>query len=202
VSLADGASAGIEIGRKTDDQKYYARATGSKLVAKIPPALIEDIEKGARNLRMARLLDIATYEVTGFDVAAPGAARTFAKSTAKDAQGVETTVWKASALPPGPPAPAPPKDATPEKVSDALFAVGGLEASDFIDAPRAPSTYGLDAPALRVVFRFEGGKPEDWFEIGLSGADAFGRRRDDRAVLKLDRKKADDLIAAFRSLGS
>ena len=94
------------------------------------------------------------------------------------------------------------KNVTQEKASDAFFAIGGLDAAEFVDAPKALSTYGLDAPALRVALRFEGDKNEDWFEVAVKGDAAFARRRDDAAVLKLDKAKTEALIKNFTALGS
>ena len=183
----------LELGRKTDDSKYYAREASSTLVATIPTALVDDLDKGLRNLRATRLLDVAAYEVTGFDVAAAGVTRTFTKSTSKGKDGAETILWKSTA---------PAKDATQEKASDALFAIGGLEAAEFVDAPKAPAAYGLDAPALRITLRFEGGKKDDWFEVAIKDDSAYARRRDDTAVLKLEKAKTEALIKSFTELGS
>jgi hypothetical protein len=183
----------LEIGKKTADGKYYARAGSSKLVATISTALVDDLDRGLKNLRSARLLDVAAYEVSGFEVASAGVTKTFTKSTTKGKDGVDQVLWKSTA---------PVKDATQEKASDALFAIGSLDAAEFIDAPKALAAYGLDAPALRVALRFEGGKKEDWFEVAVKGDSAFARRRDDAAVLRLDKAKTEALIKNFATLGS
>ena len=193
VGLTGSKSVVLEIGKKTDDGKYYAREASSALVATITSGIVEDVDKGVKNLRATRLLDIAAYEVIGFDFTISGTNRMFSKTTSKDKDGVEQIAWKGTA---------PAKDATQEKASEALFAVGGLDASEFIDAPKPPATYGLDAPALRVALRFEGDKKEDWFEVAIKGDDAFARRRDDTAVLKLDKAKTEALIKSFSVLGS
>ena len=193
LGLDDGKTLTIDAGKKTDDAKVYARNTASKLVAVIAAALVDDLDKGLKNVRSARLLDLAAYEVSGFDVSSAGATKTFTKVTAKGKDGVDEISWKATA---------PAKDAAQDKVSDALFGVGGLEAAEYIDAPKTPSTYGLEAPALRVTLRFEGEKAADWFEVAIKGNDAFARRRDDAAVLKLDKSKTEALIKNFTSLGS
>jgi hypothetical protein len=124
---------------------------------------------------------------------AKGVTRTFTKSTTKGKDGAETVVWKSVA---------PAKDATQEKASDALFAIGGLEAAEFVDAPKTLFSYGLDAPALRVVLRFEGEKKEDWFEVAVKDDAGYARRRDDSAVLKLDKAKTEALIKNFAELGA
>jgi hypothetical protein len=193
LGLADGRTETLEVGGKADGGKYYARSAASNLVATISAGLADDLDKGLRNFRTVRLLDVAAYEVNGFDVIADGVTKTFTKTSTKGKDGVDQIVWKGAA---------PAKDATQEKVSDAMFAIGGLDASDFVDTPKAPGSYGLDAPAIRVVLRFEGDKPADWFEVGLKGDAAYARRRDDVAVLKLDKAKAEALIQSFASLGS
>ncbi|HQZ16944.1 MAG TPA: DUF4340 domain-containing protein [Vicinamibacteria bacterium] len=183
----------LEVGKKTDDGKYYAREAASKLVAVIPTAVADDLDKGLRNLRATRLLDVATYEVTSLEVAASGTTRTFTKSTTKGKDGIDQIAWKSVA---------PVKDATEEAATSAMIAIGGAEVSDFIDAPKALPAYGLDAPALRVTLRFDGGKKEDWFELSVKDDAGFARRRDDVAVLKLDKAKTEGLIKAFTALGS
>jgi hypothetical protein len=193
IGVTGGKTTVLQIGKKTDDSKYYAREGSSTLVATISPALVDDLDKGLKNLRASRLLDVAAYEVIGFDVTAAGSNRMFSKTSTKDKEGVEQVTWKAGA---------PAKDATQEKVTDALFAVGGLEAAEFIDQPKPAATYGLDAPAVRVTIRFDGDKKEDWFEVSIKGDEAFGRRRDDAAVLKLDKAKTEALIKSFTVLGS
>lgn len=183
----------IELGKKTADNRYYAREGSATLVATINAALVDDLDKGLKNLRLSRLLDVAAYEVAGLDVTSAGVTKSFTKATSKSADGLDVVTWKSTA---------PVKDAAPDKASDALFAIGGLDAAEFIDRPVAPSLYGLDAPTLRVTVRFDGDKKEDWFEIGLKGDAAFARRRDDRAVLKLDKAKTEALIKSFSELGS
>lgn len=186
-----GKSVVLEIGKKTDDSKYYAREASSALVATIGSGLVDDLDKGFKNLRANRLLDVAAYEVIGFDVTAAGTDKMFSKTTTKGKDGVEQILWKGQA---------PAKDVTQEKASDALFAVGGLDAVEFVDNPKAAATYGLDKPALRVALRFEGDKKEDWFEVAIKGEEAFGRRRDDTSVLKLDKAKTEALIKSFTTL--
>jgi hypothetical protein len=190
----DGAKTlALEIGKKTEAGKYYAREASSKLVALIPAAVPDDLDKGLKNLRATRLLDVATYEVTSLDVSAGGAVKTFTKSTVKGKDGIDSVVWKSTA---------PTKDAPEEAVSSAMIAIGGAEAAEFIDAPKGPSAYGLEAPAVRVTLHFEGGKKEDWFELSVKGDTGFGRRKNDVAVLKLDKAKTEGLIKSFTALGS
>lgn len=193
LGLGADRTAVIEIGRKTDENRYFAREGSAALVATISAALVDDLDKGLKNLRASRLLDVAAYEVAGFDVTSAGVTKTFTKATTKSADGLDVVSWKATA---------PVKDAPPDKTSDALFSIGGLDAAEFLDRPGAPSLYGLDAPALRVTLRFDGEKKEDWFEVGLKGDAAFARRRDDSAVLKLDKAKTEALIRSFTVLGS
>lgn len=193
LGLKGGQTFSLEIGARTADAKDYARETSSALIATIAQALADDLDKGLKNLRAARLLDVAAYEVNGFTVTAGGTTRVFTKSTSKGQDGMDALLWKGTA---------PAKDATAERVSEALFAVGGLDAAEFIDAPKTLATYGLETPALRVALRFDGGKKEDWFEVAVKDDAAFARRRDDTAILKLDKTKTEALIKSFTILGS
>lgn len=193
LGLKGGRTASLEIGGKGADAKYYAREASSTTIATIAQALADDLDKGLKNLRAARLLDVAAYEVNGLTVSGGGSTRVFAKSTSKGKDGMDVVLWKGTA---------PAKDAPADKVSEALFAVGGIDAAEFIDAPKPLAAYGLDAPALRVALRFEGDKKEDWFEVAVKGDAGFARRRDDTAVLKLDKAKTEALVRSFTVLGS
>jgi hypothetical protein len=169
--------------------KYYARQAGTGLVAVVPATLADDLAKGMGELRAKRLLEVATYETEGFDVVAAGAKRTYAKSTTKDKDGLDKTQWKRTA----PDA----KDLETTKVEDALFKMGGVEVSEFVDQPQALAAYGLDAPALKVTVKAKG---ESWIEVGKKDGAVYARRSGDAAVLKLDPTKAEELLKAFAEL--
>jgi hypothetical protein len=204
--LADGTRRTLEIGQAAGAAAspapglpagsagpVHARVAGSPLVAVIPGALVDDLAKGLAALRATRLLDVATYEVVGFDVEVAGAPkRTYVRSSQKDKEGVDVHTWKRTA----PDA----KDLTTNTVQDALFLVGAVEVRSFVDAPAAPATYGLDAPAAKVSLRYDGGKPATSFEVGRKGSDVFGRRAGDNAVLALDPAKAEELLKALGGL--
>jgi hypothetical protein len=192
LGLADGSTRALEIGAATADKKYQVRQSGSAMVAVVPSALVDELAKGMGNLRAKRLLDVATYDVESFDATEAGVKKTYAKTTAKDKDGVESSKWKRTA----PDA----KDLETSKVEDALFKVGGVEASELIDAPKADTEYGLDAPAFHLVIRMGSGKGQSLLTIGKKGDAAYARRSGDAAVLKLEPAKADDLLKAFKDL--
>jgi hypothetical protein len=114
------------------------------------------------------------------------------RSSTKDKEGVDVFHWKRTA-----PAAA---DLETNKVQDALFLVGGAEAQGFIDAPGAPGQYGLEAPALKVTVRHEGGKPPLTFELGSQGGTWYARRSGDQSLLTLDPAKAQELVKTFSAL--
>ena len=169
--------------------KYYARQAGTGLVAVVPATLAADLAKGMGELRAKRLLEIATYETEGFEAVAGGTRRAYAKSTTKDKDGFDKTQWKRTA----PDA----KDLETTKVEDALFKMGGVEVSEFVDRPADAATYGLDAPVLKVTVKAKG---ESWIELGKKDGSFYARRSGDSAVLKLDPAKAEELIKAFSEL--
>jgi hypothetical protein len=169
--------------------KYYARQAGTGLVAVVPATLADDLAKGMGELRAKRLLEVATYETEGFEALAGGTKKAYAKSTTKDKDGFDKTQWKRTA----PDA----KGLETTKVEDALFKMGGVEVSEFVDQPLAPAAYGLDAPVLKVTVKAKG---ESWIEVGKKDGAVYARRSGDSAVLKLDPTKADELIKAFSDL--
>jgi hypothetical protein len=174
---------------KPKPTKYYARQAGAGLVAVVPATLFDDLAKGMGELRAKRLLEVATYETEGFEVVAGGAKKTYAKSTTKDKDGFDKTQWKRTA----PDA----RDLETTKVEDALFKMGGVEVSEFVDQPKEPAAYGLDAPVLKVTVKAKG---ESWIEVGKKDGAVYARRNGDSAVLKLDSTKAEELLKAFSEL--
>lgn len=192
LRLADGTTRTLEIGNATADKKHHARERSSPLVALIPPALVEDLAKGMAELRAKRLLEVATYEVEGFNVEAGGAKKVYTRSSIKDKEGVDVYKWKRTS-PDG-------KELDTNKVQDALFLVGGVEVQEFVDKPEAPASYGLDKPALKVSLRHAEGKPPAWFEVGLKDGAYYGRRIGDATMLKLEAKKGEELVKTFSEL--
>jgi hypothetical protein len=191
--LSDGTTRTLEIGGSAgekDDGKVHAREKGSRLVAVIPGAIVTDLEKGMDELRAKKLLEVATYDTTGFDVVAGGLTRTYTKSTAEGDDGFDETRWTRTS----------PDEAELEttKVEDALFKLSGVEVEDFIDRPAKLADYGLDDPILRVEVH---AKTDSWVELGRKDGKVYARRSGDEAVLQADSKKADELIDALGGLG-
>jgi Domain of unknown function (DUF4340) len=166
--------------------KYYARQAGSGLVAVVPAALADDLAKGMGELRAKRLLEVATYETEGFEVTAAGVTKKYAKSATKGKDALEKTQWKRTA----PDA----KELDTTKVEDALFKIGGVDVSEFVDAPKAAADYGLDAPVLKVTLKAKG---DSGVELGKKDASYYARRTGDAAILKVDAAKAEELLKAF-----
>lgn len=192
AGLSDGSAKTLEIGGKVGEDKYHAREAGRTLVAVIPKALVEDLAKGMGELRARRLLDVATYDVVGFDVLAAGAKKTYARSTSKDPkEGFDVYHWKRTA-PDG-------KEVATSKVQDTLFLIGGLEVLEFVDQPAAPATYGLDTPTLEVALRYQD-KPQQSFALGERDGAFYARRSGDASVLRLDPAKAAEMKKAFGEL--
>lgn len=179
---------------KPKPSKYYARDAAGALVAVIPAALVDELAKGMGELRAKRVLEVATYEVEGVELSeAGGAKKVYARSSIKDdAQGFDVYKWKRTA----PDA----KELDTNKFQDALFKIGGIEASEFVDSPGPLEKYGLHKPALRIDLKYAEGKPPTWLEVGKQDGQAYARRPDDSAILKLDPAKVDELIKAFSEL--
>ncbi len=174
---------------KPKPTKYYARQAGTGLVAVVPATLADDLAKGMGELRAKRLLEVATYETEGFDVVTGGVTKTYAKTTTKDKDGLDKSLWKRTA----PDA----KDLDTTKVEDALFKMGGVDVAEFVDAPKALADYGLDTPKLKVTIKAKG---ESWIELGERNGAFYARRNGDAAILKLDATRAEELLKAFGEL--
>jgi hypothetical protein len=192
VQLSTGVLRTLEIGAIAADKKYYARDAAGGPVVVVAGALVDDLAKGMGNLRAKRLAELAAYEVEGFDVEADGVTRVYAKAAAKGKDDTEVQKWKRSA----PDA----KDLEPDKVQDALFKVGGMEALSFVDKPEGDAYYGLDKPALKLTVRKPGAKTPLVIEIGQKEGASYARRTGDVAILRLDPAKTDDLVKTLKQL--
>jgi len=192
LGLTDGGTRTLQIGNSAGEKKYHVREAGSALVAVVPGAVVDDLAKGMAELRARRLLDVSTYDVDAMTLEAEGGKRVYARSTVRDKDGVDVYKWKRT-QPDG-------KDLDTNKVQDALFQVGAVEVQEFLDQPQPPAAYGCDRPVLKGTLRLGAGKPETWFELCRTDAGLFGRRAGDDAVLKVDPKKADELLAAFKQI--
>jgi hypothetical protein len=192
LTLKDGGTRRLEIGAATGDKKYHVRDASSSRVVLIAPALVEDLAKGLNERRAKRLLEVATYEVVGLEVEADGAKRVYDRSSSKGKDGVDAYKWKRTA-PDG-------KELDTNKVQDALFLLGGVEVQEFVDKPGDPKAYGLDAPALKARFKYEGGRAPASFELGQKDGAFYARRAGDTAVLKLDPAKGAELVKSFKEL--
>jgi hypothetical protein len=192
--VVDAGEAGrriLEIGSATEAGRYYARDAASRLVAVIPPALVEDLQKGMAELREKRLADVSTFDVQGVSAVVGGQERVWIRSTAKGEDGFDEHTWKRSV----------PDEADLEtsKLEDALYDLAGLEATAFVDAPGALSEYGLDEPlAVVKVRRLD--KPELSIELGRHEGRTFARRPGDTALLELDSAAVDGVLEALQKL--
>lgn len=192
LGLADGSTKTLQIGSSPAPKKYNVREASENRVAVIPEALVDELAKGSNEFREKRLLDVATYEVEGFDVEAEGAKRVYVRSSSKDKDGVDIYKWKRTA----PDA----KELDTNKIQDAVFKIGGLEATGFVDVPQAAEKYGLDKPDFKLTLRYAAGKDPAWFELGHKDGKTYARRVDDAVLLELDSAKADELVKAFKGL--
>jgi uncharacterized protein DUF4340 len=192
LGLEGGAVRTLEIGSSPAEKKYHARDAASRMVAVVPGAVVDDLAKGMAELRAKRLLEVSTYDVDGITVELDGGRKVYARSSVKDKDGIDVYKWKRT-QPDG-------KDLDTNKVQDALFQVGAVEVSEFLDKPEGPAVYGCDKPALRTTLRLGPGKPESWFEVCRKDAAVYARRSGDDAVMKLDPQKTDELLKAFKEI--
>jgi hypothetical protein len=190
LGLGDAGSQTLEIGTGSAEGKVHARAAGSRLVGVVADSAVTELAKGMDALRARRLLEVATYEVTGLDVESGGTKRSYDRE-AKDDDLDGASKW--TRTPQG-------GEVSSETIQDALFKIGGVEADSFIDVPGPLAEYGLETPALRLSLRYEGDKPVQWIEIGRKDSILYGRRLGDDSILNLRAKEAEELIEAIAAL--
>jgi len=191
VNAGDSGRRILEIGAATDAGRYYARDAASRLVAVIPPALVEDLQKGMAELREKRLADVSTFDVQGMSAVVGGQERVWVRSTEKGEDGFDQHTWKRSV----------PDEAAVEtsKLEDALYDLAGLEAQSFVDTPGEASEYGLAEPlAVVKVRRLD--KPELQIELGRHEGRTFARRAGDTALLELDTSAVDKILDTLQKL--
>ena len=144
IGLAGGATRTLEIGSSAvGKERYHAHVAGSPLVVVVPGALVDDLAKGMGELRAKRLLEVAAYEVEGFDVEAAGMKRATRARTAQGRAGrrhLQVEAHRAGREGPG----------HEQGRRTRCSRVGGIEVRSSWTRPKAPAAYGLDAPALRV----------------------------------------------------
>jgi hypothetical protein len=186
VGVQDAPGQRLHLGARTADGKVNARIEGRPLLVTVAPALADDLAKGMNELRAKRLLEVSTYEVVKVELATPAGARTLLRSAIVDPEGVPIYKWKRQEG----------QDVPTKTVEDALFLLGGVEATAFVDQPGPLATYGLDAPALKATLSSEG-KPAAWFELAIRDGKAYARRVDDGAILEIAPDKAKELQDAF-----
>ncbi len=195
LTLTGGSQQVLGLGKATTDDKRYAREASSALVAVVPKVIAEDLGKGMDVLRAKRVLEVAAYEVESVEIVHDGAASRFAKTKVKDKDGIETEKWKKLGT-----GGAPDNELAAGKLDDALYKMGSIEATSFIDKPGPAAAYGLDKPVLKATIGRSGGKATTWFELGRSKGKAYARRADDQALLAVDPAKVDELLQALRAL--
>jgi len=160
----------LEIGAAAPAGQLYARAA-ARPCGRHPTRLVDELQKGLGALRAKRLLDISYYDVDGFDVQAGDAKRTYARSTTKDKDGIETFKWRRTAPDT--------KELDANTVQNALFKIGDVNASAFVDRPGRPRpTSGSAILRLSLRLTAAAGGAATWIEVGQKdGAISPGAER-------------------------
>ena len=192
LTLKDGGTRRLEVGKETADKKYHVRDASNSRVVLVAPALVEDLGKGLAERRAKRLLEVATYEVVGMEVEADGGKRVYDRSSQKGKDGVDSYKWKRTR--------ARRQGAGDEQGAGRAVRAGRHGGPGVRGRAGEPKTYGLDAPALKASFKYEGARPAATFELGQKDGAFYARRAGDTAVLKLDPAKGAELLKSFKEL--
>jgi hypothetical protein len=130
---------------------------------------VDELAKGMNELRAKRLLEVATYDVSGFETEAGGIKRVYARSTSKDKDGLEVSKWRT---------PPPPTRRTwrPTRSRTRFSRWAEWTSSSSWTSRAAGRPTAWIKPSLKVILRFDGGKPAVTFELGEKEGAAYARR--------------------------
>jgi hypothetical protein len=144
VVRATGSSVStLRVGSKVPGG-FAAQNSSSPSVFVMPDELMKLINRPLRDWRGKRVLFFEVSKVDAFDLRARGKTASFARDP-----NDEELRWQQLR---GPTRTASP-DAIQHLAVELLFGLKDFAATDFIDAPRAPGTYGLDKPVLEYRLR-------------------------------------------------
>ena len=135
LTLKDGKTLGLALGNKTPTGVWvYAREAGKPAVVALPDGVLREATKAVSEFRDRTILTLDRKAVSGFDVAADGAALSVAHV------GDAWRITKPVALP-----------ADTEAIGDMLEKLTSAKVKEFVtEAPPSRAAYGLDRP-LRLT---------------------------------------------------
>ncbi len=169
-----GAPAGL------DGKQRYARRAGADWAVTVGSATLENLLPDLDKLRDPRVLRIKASDVTALEIASADQTARLEQidgrwqSTTADLGNVESSA-----------------------VIDVLNALEALQAVSFIDAPGAPSEYGLAAPRATLSVQVRGSVEPIVVHVGSatgSGQYAYLRLDDQEPVIVVGASQADRLL--------
>lgn len=164
VTIKEGEST-LRIGKKHGSGRA-AQNSVSDAVFVVPDTLLASMNKPLRNWRDKTVVRYDKAELSTLGVQARGKTATF--EVDKDG---EKTPWKRTD------AGAQGRDqkTAGAPATDILIGLDGLTAIDFIDKPQAPSTYGLDKPALAIELTSSEWRGTKSVQVGSKDGKVYAR---------------------------
>lgn len=167
------ARASLLLGGAADATSIYARDSSRPMVMTVESALLTDLKKGADSYRRKDIFDFRAYNATHVELTRGGQTVVFekVKGTGKDAQDA----WRRVS----PNAKAVDKDT----MDGMLTKFANMRAASFADAT---TKTGLDAPALTMDVKYEGGKSQEKVTFGAVGGDVYAAVAGQPGAAKVD----------------
>src|SRR3989441_3331664 len=137
LTLKDGKTLGLALGNKTPTGVWvYAREAGKPAVVALPDGVLREATKAVGEFRDRTILTLDHKAVSGFDVAADGAALSVAHV------GDAWRITKPVALP-----------ADTEAIGDMFEKLTSAKVKEFVaESPPSRSAYGLDRPLRLTIY--------------------------------------------------
>jgi hypothetical protein len=193
LTTPDGARS-LKIGKKVSGGRA-AQNSFSNAVFVVPDTLLTVIDRPLRDWRDKAILKFDKKQVKSVRVKARGQSATFENDPSNT-----QTPWKRTDAGA---ARTTPKIAS-QNMLDISLGLDGLKATDFIDAPGAPSTYGFDRPALELGLTSSEWSGETTLQLGEKNGKMYARvgrsGQFDAPVYEVTRSTLDAFRPALDSL--
>lgn len=184
VTVSAGSSrAALLIGTKTADNTFYARDLSRPLVFTVDGTLVDDVRKGADELRRKDLFEFRAYNANRIELTRDGQAVVL--EMRKGAGENAANTWRRAS-----PNPA---DLDRDKTEAFLMKLSSMRAIAFAD-PGVKA--GLESPALTVHAKFED-KKEERVNFGKVGGDVYAAPPGESGIAKVDATEFNDVVKAL-----
>jgi hypothetical protein len=177
---AGSTRATLAFGSPAPNEDLYVRDTSRPLVVTAAKSLLDEVQKGASDLRRKDVFEFRPFNVTRLAVTRGADTAVFEKEKSAE----DTAPWRRAS---------PAGDVDREKMEALLNELSGLRAQDFQEA-------AAGSPVLSVEATFDDGKRTEKVTFARSGSTVLATRADEAGAARIDAKEFDGAVAALDAL--